>query len=255
KQPKVLWAFPCENQFVSSPGIAGKQLYLSALGGFNSGIFYSFSTDIKPASRVLWTKNPPYLSKPAVSSPVIADGLMFFGDGMHQTNGAILYCVKADTGLPMWKFDMPGELVHMEGAPAVDKGKVYMNAGSGGVFCVETNRVILEGKEQDFKEVQATLQKRWKELQEKYEKEKKKDPDLAVPPSDNDLPQPKPKLVWHKGKDKWHVDASVAVAGDKALIATAFLDMEKLGERALMCVNAADGDAVWNVPPKYNPWA
>jgi outer membrane protein assembly factor BamB len=253
-KPKLLWHYNCENQFVSSPAIEGKRLYFSALGGFNSGIFYALSTEIKPASRVLWTKNPPYLGKPAVSSPVVADGLLFFGDGMHQTNGAMLYCVKGDTGLPMWKFDLPGELVHMEGAPTVDKGRVYMNAGSGGVFCAEFNRVILEGKEQDIKDTRAILEKRWKELQAKYEADKKKDPDFAVQPTDNDLPQPKPKIVWHKGKTTWHVDAPVAVADSKVLVGTAYLDLEKLGERALICLNAANGDTAWTAKLKYNPW-
>jgi outer membrane protein assembly factor BamB len=119
---------------------------------------------------------------------------------------------------------------------------------------VEIQRVTLEGKEYDIKETKAVLQKKWKELQDKYEKEKKKDPDLAVPPSENDLPQPSPKLVWQKGKDKWHVDAPVAVAGDKVLAATAFLDVEQLGERALLCLKASDGSQLWKAPVKYNPW-
>ncbi len=253
-KPKLLWHFNCENQFVCSPASDGKRLYYSALGGFNSGVFYAFSTDIKPASRVSWVKNPPYIGQPAVGSPVLSGGMVFFGDGMHQTSGARLYCLKGDTGLPLWKYEMGGELVHMEGAPTVDKGRVYMNAGNGGVFCVDVNRVVLEGKELDIKDSQAILQKRWKEMQDKYQNEKKQNPDFAVPPRETDLPQPKPKLIWQKGKDKWHVDAAVAVADNKVLAGTAFLDAEKLGERALVCLKAADGDTLWTAKLKYNPW-
>jgi outer membrane protein assembly factor BamB len=256
-KPKLLWHHLSQSQFVSSPAISdkGNVLYLSGLDAFNSGIFYAIATDLKAASRVLWSKNPPYLQKPAVSSPVLADGLLFFGDGMHQTDGASLYCLKADSGLPIWKFYMPGNLVHMEGAPVVDKGKVYMGAGNGGVFCVELGRIVINGKEHDLKEAQALLQKKWKELEDQYEKDKKKDPDTAIPPSPNDLPQAKPKLLWQQGKEKWHVDSSLAVAKDRVFATTAFLDMEKFGERALLCLKASDGSQVWKAPLDFNPWA
>ena len=71
---------------------------------------------------------------------------------------------------------------------------------------------------------------KWKELQAKYEEEKKKD-DFAVPPDDSQLLKPAPKTVWQKGEDKWHVDAPVTVAGRHAARAASFLDKEKVGER------------------------
>jgi outer membrane protein assembly factor BamB len=130
-----------------------------------------------------------------------------------------------------------------------------MGGGNAGVFCLDVNKVTLDGKEHDLKTTQEILHKRWKELQDKYEKDKKRDPDFAIPPSENDLPQAKPKLLWQQGKDKWHVDASVAVAGDRVLAATAFLDQEQLGERALLCLKSSDGSTLWKVPLKHNPWA
>ena len=94
----------------------------------------------------------------------------------------------------------------------------------------------------DLAAIQKLLDKKWADLQAKYQEDKKKDPDFAVPPSEDDLPKPTPVLAWQQGKDKWHVDAPVAVAGDRVLVASAFLDKEKVGDRALFCLNAKTGD-------------
>src|SRR5262249_5772189 len=98
------------------------------------------------------------------------------------------------------------------------------------------------------------LEKRWSELVAKYEEEKKKDPDFAVPPSEDHLPKPAPIKLWQQGQDKWHVDAPVAVVGERVLVASAFLDEEKLGERALYCLDAKTGDVRWRAPVQLNPW-
>jgi hypothetical protein len=74
---------------------------------------------------------------------------------------------------------------------------------------------------------------KWKELLAKYEEDKKKDPDFAIPPDDGQLLKFSPKRVWQKGEVKWHVDAPVNLAGDKLLVPTSYLDKEKVGERAL----------------------
>jgi outer membrane protein assembly factor BamB len=106
----------------------------------------------------------------------------------------------------------------------------------------------------DLAGVQKILDQRWKELQAKYEVDKKKDPDFAIPPSEDQLPRANPKRLWQQGQDKWHVDAPVTVAGDKVLVCSSFLDMEKLGDRALICLDAKSGDVVWRKSLKLNPW-
>src|SRR5262249_14209368 len=160
---------------------------------------------------------------------------------MHQTDGAILHCLAQDKGLPLWQLPVPGKLVHLEGSPAVEKGKVYVGGGAAGGLCVDMTRVTLNGKEMDLPAIQKLLEGEWKKLQDKYEEDRKKDPDFAVPPNEDQLPKPAPVKVWQVGQDKWHVDAPVAVAGDSVLVASAFLDEEKVGERALFCLNAKDG--------------
>src|SRR5262245_1229421 len=88
----------------------------------------------------------------------------------------------------------------------------------------------------------------------KYEEDKKKDPDFAIPPSEDQLLKPAPVQLWQQGQDKWHVDAPVAVTGDSVLVASAYLDDEKVGERAVFCLNAKTGEIRWKAPVQFNPW-
>ena len=123
------------------------------------------------------------------------------------------------------------------------------------MFCASiSNRVTLDGKEQDLAAVRTILAAKWTVLQAAYEKEKKVDPDFAIPPSEDALPKAVPNVVWQVGHDKWHVDAGVAVTPGKVYAASAFLDDEKTGERALVCLDAADGKPIWKAPLRLNPW-
>jgi outer membrane protein assembly factor BamB len=254
-KPQILWVHHAQTQLVASPALSDTALYLSGLDAFNSGSFLAFSTAPKAARRELWVKKPPFLKMPAVSSPVLTGDLLLFGDGMHQTSGATLYCLKAETGFPLWQYPVPGELVHMEGGPAVAQGKIYIGGGSAGVLCVDMNQLTLDGKSYDLKSAEALLRKLWQELEKKYEADKKANPATARAPDEALLPQPRPKLVWQQGKEKWHVDSAVAVTDGKVLAASAFLDQEQLGERVLYCLKEADGSTLWKVALKHNPWA
>jgi len=255
KSPRVLWVHKAGEQFVASPVAGDKHLYVSGLGAFNSAVFHAVNLDARPGKQIAWSKLTPVLKLPVVSSPAVAEGKLIFGDGMHQTDGAVLHCLQADSGLPLWQLPMPGRLVHLEGAPTFSGKRVYMSGGNAGVFCIDPTKVTLEGKELDVSAVQPLLEKRWKELLARFEEDKKKDPDFAIPPNEDMLPKPSPKKLWQQGQDKWHVDASLAVAGDKVLAASSYLDDEKIGDRRLYCLKASDGSVLWQQPLRLNPWA
>jgi outer membrane protein assembly factor BamB len=125
---------------------------------------------------------------------------------------------------------------------------VFVGAGQAGLLGVALG-------DEPLADLQAARQKRWAELQARYETEKKKDPDFAVPPNENDLPIPAPRLLWQAGKDRWHIDSPITVVGDRVLAGSAYLEDEKTGERALICVKASDGTVLWKTPMHYNPWA
>ncbi len=149
---------------------------------------------------------------------------------------------------------MPGDLVHLEGSPTIAGKRVFIGAGSAGVLCVERDRVTLNGRERGDAEIQKLIDAKWKELRAKYEADKKKDPDFAVPPNEDQLPKPEPVAVWRQGDRKWHVDAPVAVAGDRVLVCSAFLEKEQLGDRAVLCLDAKTGQIIWRQPVAMNPW-
>lgn len=252
---KVLWVHKSNDHYVASPVCDGTALFVSGLAAFNTSTFQALSVEPAAKQRVKWAKSVPYLKLPTVCAPAIAGGLAVFGDGMHQTDGAVLHGVRADSGLPLWQLPVPGQLVHLEGSPTISGGKVFIGGGNAGVLCVDPSRLELDGKDVDAVAAQAMLDKKWKELLAKYEQEKKVDPDFAIPPSEDALPKPRPKIVWQAGSGKWHVDAPIGVTGDRVLVATAFLDAEKVGERALYCLKAGDGGVIWKTPLEFNPWS
>src|SRR4029079_4004590 len=86
-----------------------------------------------------------------------------------------------------------------EGAAVVAEGKVYVGAGHGGVLCLAPAKLTLNGKEQSPEEIRKTIEAEWKKLVDKYEAEKKVDPDFAVPPSEDSLPKATPRLVLPGG--------------------------------------------------------
>jgi outer membrane protein assembly factor BamB len=252
--PKILWVYRARDHFIASPVPDGDRLFASGLGPFNVATFYCLAADAKAPKRVLWTKTTPSLKLPTVSSPAVTGGRLIFGDGMHQTDDAVLHCLGADRGAPLWQLPVLGKLVHLEGSPTVAGGRVYIGGGAAGVLCVDPDRVTLNGKEQSLTAVRKALDRKWKQLLARYEAEKKKDPDFAVPPREDDLPKPAPRRVWQRGRARWHVDAPVAVVGGRVLAASAYLDREKLGDRALYCLDARTGKEVWKTPLRLNPW-
>src|SRR5262249_41156262 len=54
---------------------------------------------------------------------------------------------------------------------------------------------------------------------------------------------------------RWHADAPVALVEGRVLAASAYLEDEKTGERALVCLPADDGGVLWKTPLTLNPWA
>ena len=252
EKPSVLWAVQSQDHFVAAPVPVGDSLYVAGFGAFNRPTIALYPA--KDGAKPLWSRSAPYLRLASVSSPAVSGNSLVFGDGLHQDSGGTLHCLTADTGRPVWQLPMPGDLVHLEGAPTIADGKVYMGAGAGGVICVELEKAMLDGKEVTAVEVAKLQEAKWKELLAKYEADKKKDPDFAVPPTEDNLLKPEPKKVWQKGEKKWHVDAPVCVVGDKVLVCTSYLDKEKAGEKALYCLSAKTGETLWTLPLSLNPW-
>jgi outer membrane protein assembly factor BamB len=250
---KVLWVHKSRDHNLSSPVIFGDRLLITGLTGFNLGYVNCLSTEPKVKERIVWTKTTPLLKLPTVSSPAVLGSSMVFGDGMHQTSGATLYCLDGAAGLPLWRHDVPGDLVHLESSPTIVDGVAFIGGGNAGVFAVQADRATLDGKTLELPALKKAVEAGWVALKKKYEEERKKDPDTP-PPNESQYPRGEPKRLWQQGQEKWHVDAPVAAAGDKVLAASTFLEMEKTGDRALYCMDAKSGKVLWRTPLKLNPW-
>jgi outer membrane protein assembly factor BamB len=251
--PKVDWVYRSSTHFMAAPVPAGEHLLLSGFSFVNTSTLYAFKLDPKATERIAWTRTAPFLKQTTVSSPAVGAGGIVFGDGEHQASGGTLYAVGTD-GKSQWQFPIEGELVHLEGSPVLVDGKIYIGAGSGGVVCLDPQRLTLNGKEMPRDAITKQLAEEMAILQKKYEEAKAKKDPFAQPPTEEMLPRPAPVKLWEAGRKVWHVDAPLAVIGDRVLVASAFLDKEMLGERALICLDAKTGKKLWKAPLRVNPW-
>jgi outer membrane protein assembly factor BamB len=266
-KPNVLWVHRSEGHFIASLVPGARDVYASSLGAFNTPGLHAFSLDPAGEKQVHWSKGAPLLRQPIAGAPALLSPhpqvqVLVFGDGFHTGEGGSLRCVRAADGFPLWQLPVPGKLVHVEGTPTFAGGghpdayrRLYVGGGNAGVLCLEPGWALLDGQGHDLHDAQGLLEQRWKEMLARYEAEKKKDPQFALPPDEDQLPRPTPKRVWQQGQDRWHVDAPVALVENRVLAASAYLDDEKEGERALVCLQAKEGEVLWKAPLRLNPWA
>jgi outer membrane protein assembly factor BamB len=254
EKPAILWAVKSTDHFLASPVPVKDGIYAAGIGAFNRPSIHLFPVAAKNPPVATWTKSAPYLKLASVSSPAVAGDYLVFGDGLHQDAGGVLHCVSATTSKPLWELVMPGDLIHMEGAPNVVGDKVFMGGGGAGAFCVELGKATLDKKEYDLATIAKMQEAKWKELAEEYERAKAKKDEFAMPPDDSRLLKFAPKKVWQKGEGKWHVDAPINVTGETVLVPTSYLDKEKVGERALYALKTENGDTLWKKELTYNPW-
>jgi outer membrane protein assembly factor BamB len=133
---RVVWRFkpPVERCWIaSSPRADGERVYIAAV----------FPSTFKPggalyclgrAGKVLWVFNDGGKMKDVFSSPCVADGKVYIGEGMHQSQDCKLYCLDAATGKKLWEFQTAS---HTESSPTVAGGKVYFGAGDDGLYCLD----------------------------------------------------------------------------------------------------------------------
>jgi outer membrane protein assembly factor BamB len=142
KLGKVKWRFHTAGQVISSPAIAGNNIYV----GSTDGNFYA-------VDREKGTQKWKFEAKSRItSSAAVADGIVYFG----AYNGAF-YALDASNGQLKWKFETGGErrfsAKHLHGSqpaaetmpdpwdcylssPVVANGTVYFGSGDGNVYAL-----------------------------------------------------------------------------------------------------------------------
>jgi outer membrane protein assembly factor BamB len=132
---RVAWRFqPNQPSWIaSSPLVAEGRVYVGAVHGaaFRSGAVYCLDAG---TGKERWHFNDGGKMVDVFSSPCLADGRLYIGEGFHQNAGCKLYCLDAGTGRKLWDFPTPS---HTEATPCVSGGKVYCGAGDGGLYCLD----------------------------------------------------------------------------------------------------------------------
>jgi outer membrane protein assembly factor BamB len=72
--------------------------------------------------------------KQMISSPVIAEGRLYIGEGFHNDPSCRLFCVDFKERKQLWAFPTGSQT---EATPCVRDGKVYFGAGNDGIYCVD----------------------------------------------------------------------------------------------------------------------
>jgi outer membrane protein assembly factor BamB len=134
--PQVVWVFePMERgAIISSPLVDGDCIYVTAIRdkGLNpTGVVYCLRAH---TGEVLWHFDDAGGMQHGFSSPRLANGLLYVGEGMHANYLSKLYCLEAATGRKRWHFEAAG---HVESTPCLARGKVYFGAGDDGLHCLD----------------------------------------------------------------------------------------------------------------------
>ncbi len=137
----VAWVFrpvlqPGEQASVfSAPLVAGDRVYLAAAHSRGLTTFGRVYAVERATGRLIWTfDNDEEMKQVSISSPCLADGLLYIGEGFHQDSDCKLYCLEADTGKKRWEYQTGS---HVESSPCVAGGRVFFGAGDDGVVCCD----------------------------------------------------------------------------------------------------------------------
>jgi outer membrane protein assembly factor BamB len=116
-----------------SPALDGNRAYVAVAHGalVRFGVVYCIDLDTQ---KTLWTFDAGQKMKQCYSSPVLADGRLYLGEGLHEDQGCKVYCLDAKSGKQLWEFPTNS---HTEATPAVHGGRVYCGAGDDGVYCLD----------------------------------------------------------------------------------------------------------------------
>ena len=131
---RQVWQFQSEGSGVSSaPVVAGKQVYIAVIGGNvieKVGVLYCLNRD---TGKEIWHFDNEGKMRQPHSTPCVADGRVYIGEGFHEDAGCRLFCLDATNGKKLWDFETNS---HTESSPRVADGKLFFGAGDDGLYCL-----------------------------------------------------------------------------------------------------------------------
>jgi outer membrane protein assembly factor BamB len=117
----LLWSFFTGGNIIGTPAVANSIVYVSSKNGY----VYALN---EQTGGVIWRFANDNLT-PVTSSPVIADGKLFWGTFLSPSRGyAEVLAVDPQTGSVIWRNSVISDYV--EGSLAVSNGRVFLGIGA-----------------------------------------------------------------------------------------------------------------------------
>jgi outer membrane protein assembly factor BamB len=131
-----VWKFEPKERGViySSPLVAGDWVYVAVAHGSAFDVYGRLYCVNRATGKQVWEFDSDGDMKQVFSTPCVADGRIYIGEGFHQDKSCRLFCLDAATGQKKWEFATGS---HTESSPVVAGGNVYFGAGDDGVYCVD----------------------------------------------------------------------------------------------------------------------
>jgi outer membrane protein assembly factor BamB len=123
-----------DHAFYSSPAVCGNYVYAVGSRGNASRCF---AWDIRTGQEV-WSGGPSDF-RVTFSSPVLYQGWIYCGEGLHHTPRARVLCLNPsfrDERSVAWQWSTAS---HVECTPVCVDGRVYVAAGDDGVYCFDAD--------------------------------------------------------------------------------------------------------------------
>src|SRR5438132_942554 len=132
RRAAVMWTFepPERGAIVSSPLVAGERIYVSIIHDAGLATYGAVYCLERGTGKPIWKFDNDGRMLHMYSSPCLADGRLYVGEGMHQNFSCKLYCLDAAMGQKLWHFETAG---HIESTPCVADGRVFFGAGDDGL--------------------------------------------------------------------------------------------------------------------------
>jgi outer membrane protein assembly factor BamB len=130
----VTWKNDRDATVFSSPAVSGSRVFFATATGMGPfspegrGAIVCVEAD---SGREVW-RYAPNDYRATFSSPVVADGCVVCGEGLHQVHDARMTCLDL-LGQKRWEFQTKS---HVESTAAIADGKVFFGAGDDGFYCL-----------------------------------------------------------------------------------------------------------------------
>ena len=131
--PETIWSFKSGAKCIyASPAIVGNRLFITTA---EKGVFTDrgavLCLDADTGGEV-WRYSPSNF-RATFSSPSVKDGFVVVGEGLHYTTDARINCLDTNGNL-LWELRTKS---HVESAPCIYNGRVYIGAGDDGYYCID----------------------------------------------------------------------------------------------------------------------